>query len=292
VSDTTHTYAVMLTRSGGLTRELCRRLGEGLEGTRTTCYVSSGLVGGRYTIWFRDVTAGHSVPRGAAFTVPIYPQVWNQRLSLTLLYPIVQDRYRDAATLSFSTNRAALVAARVTDCAGRVVRSVSLGWRGPGTHAWTWRGRNNAGGAVAPGTYCLHGRATAAGRTARGPGLEVRVRTGYVVNRVTKVRLGDEYTSGVRTSLCYAYTSWFRWYDLYLDCWGGAYVQARWAFAIPANAFNVTWSVSGRRYCCADGTVSRWAYRGRYYNVYVKVTRWASYDVHSVRVSYSTRRRI
>jgi hypothetical protein len=59
-----------------------------------------------------------------------------------------------SVTITFGVSRAsARIALRVHDVAGRLVRELITGTRPAGRHSVVWDGRDNAGGAVASGTY-------------------------------------------------------------------------------------------------------------------------------------------
>jgi len=58
-----------------------------------------------------------------------------------------------ATTVRWEVARRGKVSVRVRDAQGRVRRRVPLGSRGPGQHAYRWRGRDDRGAAVAPGRY-------------------------------------------------------------------------------------------------------------------------------------------
>jgi hypothetical protein len=79
-----------------------------------------------------------------------------------------------------------------------------------------------------------------------------------------------------------------------LDCWGGRYARAAYAFRLPSNASRVSWALGGRRTpadLCCDGRIVRTGKRvtSTLFRIQVQVTGWRAYDVTSARVSYTTR---
>ena len=66
----------------------------------------------------------------------------------------------------------------------------------------------------------------------------------------TSLRGGDG--SWSRSSSCYVNRYY---YDdtTQLDCWGGRYARAWYRFAMPSNAYNFDWAVSGDVGCCDGG---------------------------------------
>jgi flagellar hook assembly protein FlgD len=226
-------------------------------------------------------------------TVAVRPLVLdNASVSRSTFYPLVRDGYRDTTTMHYRLNRAASITVQVRNSAGRVVRRAGLGIRSGGRHLWAWNGRKNDGTKVGTGTYRIQITADADGLR-RSVTEKVTVATGWRTKTVTKSR-GGYYTSGTsHSSSCYVD---FDDYDetTDLDCWGGSHAQADYGFSIPANAYNLGWSVSGYKGCCSDGTTSKWSTRtsSTSYRVSVKVTGWHDYTITAVRLTYTYKRRI
>jgi hypothetical protein len=99
----------------------------------------------------------------------------------------------------------------------------------------------------------------------------------------TKTRTGTNTSSRARSSGCY-----FDGYSgsLQLDCWGGSYAEARYRFSLPADARNVSRSISGSINCCRPGTASR---RWSGNTAIVHVTNWRAYTVRRVTIDYQTK---
>ena len=206
-------------------------------------------------------------------------------------YPVVHDGYRDSTVMTYRLNRSAHVVARVRSSSGSVVRSVDLGTRYTGNHSWSWNGRKNDGSLARTGKYELQISATAG--STKSIYRHAVVTSTYRTSTVSKYRSGDVTSSTHRTSSCYvdrySYSG-----ELELDCWGGSYATANYRVSVPANAHNVTWSVSGYQGCCDEGTIHKTGTResSTTYRVSVKVTDWRSYTITRVKVTYTYKHRI
>jgi len=219
----------------------------------------------------------------------------NVTLSPTTFYPRVRDGYLDNTTLRYSLTDptgTSIVTTRVTNSAGTTVRTASWNY-GSDRESWTWNGRKNDGVLANTDVYKVTLTARdSAGKTVTAA-RSVTVASGYRTHTVTKAKTGYSRSSSARTASCYADRDS---YDLTttLDCWGGRYAQANYNFATPANAYNLSWGVSGSSGCCDGGTITRWVTRpsATAYNVHVKVTSWRSYTIDRVRVTYSYKTRV
>ena len=201
-------------------------------------------------------------------------------------YPRVNDGYRDTAEVAF-TGSGDEVRVEVRDGSGTVTRTENLGELPAGSHAWEWDGRRDDGSLAPVGEYWVELVSRTGDQTVTSAAAQVRIATGYQWRRVSRSKYGDQ-ASTTRSGRCSVDRDYWSDYDVYLDCWGGRYATARLAFSIPSSAKNLSWSVSGRAYCCSTGRIYRWAARpySTRYEVKVKVTRWRSYDVRRATISY------
>jgi hypothetical protein len=69
------------------------------------------------------------------------------------LAPPRPNPFRGATTLGYRLTTTTQVTLRIHDLAGRVVRDLDTGARGPGEHQVEWNGRDDAGREVRSGTY-------------------------------------------------------------------------------------------------------------------------------------------
>lgn len=287
--------ALAVEDGSGTTVERCSWIGPS-NGSTTTCEIGV-LASGDYTIRARYLdpdsgemtslarSAVHVIDRIAVSDVAVAPAVF---------YPLVRDRFRDTAVLRYRTNAAARTEVIVANAAGRVVLRRDLGRKGAGAHSWRWSGRRADGAKVAKGVYRI--RLTAVdffGRT-RVVERKVTVATGFVSQRTSKGRTGnDTSTVGVRGNCSgspYHYSG-----ELYLDCWGGrGYARATYGFSLPASATNLDWSVNTSQGCCLRGKFERrgfWDGSNRFV-VSVTIDNWRSVYIHGAFVSYTYQRRI
>jgi len=233
--------------------------------------------------------------------------------SPSTFYPTVRDGYRDGVGFTFSANPidsdgeydSYFTAEQhwsivVRNSSGNKVASHTGSGRGNYedadeydlTGSWNWNGRNLSGVPVHAGTFTANltvtneqtGEHDIATRT-------ITARRAYVTTQHTVRKSGSAATSVSHSSDCYADRDYYD-HTLDLDCWGGASAVARYSFAIPGNARNVTFNVVGERGCCADGRVIKAAVRRTSTNelVTVKVTNWAEFDIERVAVHYTTTR--
>jgi flagellar hook assembly protein FlgD len=93
-------------------------------------------------------------------------------------YPIKRDGYRDATIFSYTTNRRSNDQLEVKNSSGRIIRHHSLGYKRAGRHRVSWRGTNDSGNKVPPGTYRIRVIAKTAFQTKNSHWLEVRVHKG------------------------------------------------------------------------------------------------------------------
>lgn len=220
-------------------------------------------------------------------------------------YPYVKDGYRDTTVVGYRVYGRVRTQALVYGPNG-LVRSVDLGFKGDSSewasdgmdYSWAWNGRNNAGSLVPSGkSYSIVIKTT---ETVNGQPYASQVSSsatvarGYRTLSVSKSRDGYDNSSQARSG-CDIHRAYWTDSDLFLDCWGGDYALARYAFAIPANATNLRWSVNGAAHCCSSPGVTRKTFsrpNPRTAVVQVKVTGWHSYQINRVNLSYTYRKAI
>ena len=134
---------------------------------------------GRFTITFsaraHGITdAGH--PRAVRAQVGLH--LTKSSVAPLNFYPIKRDGFRDATIFSFTTNRRSNDRLEVKNSSGRVIRHLSLGSKRAGRHHASWRGTNDSGGKVRPGTYHIRVVAKTAFQTKNSHWLKVRVHKG------------------------------------------------------------------------------------------------------------------
>lgn len=98
--------------------------------------------------------------------------------------------------------------------------------------------------------------------------------------KFTQHRSGTNTSSRSHSSSCYTdgYSG-----ELHLDCWGGAYAQASYHFALPRDARVVGHHLSVDPGCCNPGTVN--AYWSGHTGI-VRVTNWKSAWVSGASITY------
>jgi hypothetical protein len=214
-------------------------------------------------------------------------------LSATYFYPRVVDSYRDTVALSWHVSRRTHQTVRILNSNSSVMRTATMPSQLGGTHRFTWNGRTNSGAMVAPGTYRIFVTArTLDGTQTRSFYRVVSVRTGLFYVRKSLSRYGNV-SSASRSGPCFVERD-SQERTTSLDCWGGRYARAAYAFRLPSNATRVAYAVSGHRNygdLCCDGRITRTGERvtSTLFRVQVQVTGWRAYDVAGVRVSYTTR---
>jgi len=134
---------------------------------------------GRYTITFSALAHRITdVGRPRAVRTQVGLHLTKSSVAPQDFYPIKRDGYRDATTFSFTTNRRSDDRLEVKNSSGNVIRHISLGHKGAGHHHASWRGTNDSGGKVRPGTYRIRVVATTAFQTKHSHWLKVRVHKG------------------------------------------------------------------------------------------------------------------
>jgi FlgD Ig-like domain len=215
------------------------------------------------------------------------------RQSPTVIYSRVRDGYRDSTTTGYRLSRPASVTASVRRSTGSLVRRVRLGHLDAGSHAWSWRGRNDSNHALPVGTYRVRLTAVDDSRNIAEVTRTVTLAS-KVVTRTTAVSKAG--SSGVRSTRgsCVASRS-----DgvMSLDCFHGRGAQAAYRFAVPASATRLRFHVSGAAPAddlCCHGRITKTGKRTSRtrFRVTVGVTDMRAYDVRSVRISYRYRARI
>ncbi len=263
------------------------------DGNQTTkaFYIDSINAPGRYKAVVADsANTWRAVSR---FTVSRPLVIDNVRATPDVFYPQVRDGYRDVATIAFRINQGATLSARVHSRDGSTIRRLDIGHRRAGSQRWSWNGRRNNGSLAPTGYYGIEITGRSDYGNSKSVSRRVRLATGYVISRKSVARPGISTSSTSHSSSCYVDRD--NYYDtVTLDCWGGKYSQATYAFNLPANAFNLRWGVSGRQHCCENGVIVRRGERlnPRRFRILVKVTYWRSYEVSRVHVAYSYKRRI
>jgi hypothetical protein len=206
-------------------------------------------------------------------------------------YPLVRDGYRDKVRYKYQLNERAHVRVVVTNRNGNAVLRADLGWQsGPGLfakgkHAWQWNGTNRTGARVPAGYYKIKVRGRAADGTMDSVHKRVRVATAQVSRPRSVHRRGTETASRSKAGACHFFG--FSG-TLSLDCWGGKYARAVYAFHIPASAHHFSWTYNGHRRCCSPGTVSWVSARtgARMYKIGITVTNWRAFDLRRVSLTY------
>lgn len=218
----------------------------------------------------------------------------NVSVSPTTFYPRVRDGYRDSTRLAYTLNRAANVTYRVRNSSGAVVRKVGPVSTSAGSRGWSWNGRKNDGTLTSTGTFTIEASATAGGVT-KSVRKQVTVATGWMTRTKSVRRYGD---SGAASTSGNCSVEWDTDYGTaLLDCWGGRYAKVTYGFAIPSNAYNISWAIATTRtsldYCC-DGVISKSGSRptSSRYVLTAKVTGWRAVEVDAVRLTYTYKARI
>jgi hypothetical protein len=247
-----------------------------------------------------DVTVfngSYDVVATSSFTVVAPPvEVTNPVARPNVFYPVVRDRFKDVTTVAYTLNRRADVTAQVYRVGdGKRVRSadVGSGSQGAGRRQWTWNGLNNAGQPVGAGRYRIEIEAQDVDGAVSTARVTVTARTETVTRHAVEAVKGSRTSSAGHRGNCFVNRSAY-FGETRLDCWGGAYAQATYRFAIPAQATNVRWRVRGEIGCCDRGRIIRAGTRlsPRSYRVSVRVTSWRAFTVGRVSVSYTYRERI
>jgi hypothetical protein len=105
----------------------------------------------------------------------------------------------------------------------------------------------------------------------------------------TKHRSGTNPTSTSHSSSCYINRTYSL--GLHLDCWGGAYAQANYHFALPSDARNISRNISTEAGCCSysSGSNSK-SWVGN--TAIVRTSGWHSMYVHGATIRYQHRVRV
>lgn len=248
--------------------------------------------GGEYRVqvWSHDVGGWSTIGRFDAAWAPL--TLGDPVVSPTTFYPLVRDGYRDRVAFSFTLNQHAEVTTIVRNSDGRTVRIFSQGLH-RGRRTVHWNGLTNAGAKVPAGRYRITVEAQNGAGESRSVSRVVTATTSLVTRTATKRRAGTQGSPATRGS-CY-----ITWEDgsAELDCWGGRYARLSFGFAIPAGAWDVTWSVSGERSAldrCCSGAIRKSGSRPSRtrYVVAASVSGWRAYWVHAATLRYKYRARI
>ncbi len=134
---------------------------------------------GRYTITFSARANGiKDAGPSRAVRAQVGLHLTKSSVAPLNFYPIKRDGYRDATIFSFTTSRKSNDRLEVKNSSGRVIRHLSLGYKGAGRHHSSWRGTNDSGGKVRPGTYRTRVVAKTVFQTKNSHWLRVRVHKG------------------------------------------------------------------------------------------------------------------
>ncbi|NYI45639.1 hypothetical protein BJ993_002719 [Nocardioides aromaticivorans] len=248
--------------------------------------------GGDYRVQVSSSTTAGWTTIGT-FSAPWAPlSLGDPVVSPATFYPIVRDGYRDRVGFSITLNQRAEVTTIVRNSAGRTVRIFSQELH-RGRRTVYWNGLTNAGAKVPAGRYRITLEAQNGAGESRSVSRVVTATTAVVTRTATKRRNATQASPATRGS-CY-----ITWQDgsAELDCWGGRYARLSFGFAIPASAWEISWSVSGERSAldrCCDGSIRKSGSRPSQtrYVVATTVTGWRAYWVHSATLRYKYRARI
>jgi hypothetical protein len=88
-------------------------------------------------------------------TVPTGPATGTEggEVPVTRLGPARPNPFNPRTTFGYSLATESMLTIRVYDLAGRVVRTLVAGERGPGEHVAVWDGMTDSGGRAASGVY-------------------------------------------------------------------------------------------------------------------------------------------
>ncbi|MDX6301931.1 MAG: hypothetical protein QOF53_3145 [Nocardioidaceae bacterium] len=252
--------------------------------THPNCSVTVGLAG--------TPDDDHQVRRDFRVDVPAV-SLGSVRQSPTVIYSRVRDGYRDSTTTGYRLSRSASVTASVRRNGGSLVRRVRLGHVDAGSHAWSWRGRNDSNRAVPVGTYRVRLRAVDDSGNTATVTKTVTIASKVVTRSRTVSKAGSAGVRSTRGS-CVASRS-----DgvMSLDCFHGRSAHAAYRFAVPASATRLHFHVYGAAPAddlCCHGRITKTGDRTSRtrFRVTVGVTDMRAYDVRSVRISYRYRARI
>lgn len=244
----------------------------------------------RVQVWSYDIDGWATI---GTFTAPWAPlTLGDPVVSPTTFYPIVRDGYRDRVRFSLTLNQHADVTTIVRNSTGRIVRIFSRELH-RGRRSVEWNGLTDSGTKVPAGRYSITVEAQNGAGESRSVRRTVTAATAVVTRTATKRRGAAQGSPSTRGS-CY-----ISWEDgsAELDCWGGRYARMSFGFAVPADAWDLTWSVSGERSSldrCCNGSVRKTGARPSRtrYVVTTTVTGWRAYWVHAATLRYKYRARI
>ena len=227
------------------------------------------------------------------------PTITKFNQNLDTFYPRVRDGFRDSVRFTvdaknlwdeFDNKIPQSWNVTVRNAEGRTVASHDGNVPTYYSARWTWNTKNQFTGApVATGRYTATLTVTNddTSETDRATAVLHAV-TDTVNKRITKSRSGTDTSARSHRGSCYL-NSFYGSLDI--DCWGGIEGVARYGFTLPRNARNVDWGMSGTRGCCSNGRVIKTGNRpsATHFDVRIKVTNWAAYEVHRARVTYTTK---
>lgn len=113
----------------------------------------------------------------------------------------------------------------------------------------------------------------------------IKVTHPLVWKTIHKSRSGVNTTSRSHSDSCY-FNSLYSG-ALHLDCWGGAYAQANYHFALPSDARYITRSINTDPACCGYSGRATKSWSGN--TAIVRATGWAGIYVNRVLISYQHR---
>lgn len=236
------------------------------------------------------------------------PSVWAAWLNDDdgVFYPLVRDGFEDTMEVAAELDSGSAVQEGVPesyrkyelrwdviDASGAVVRTARQHWDTSTQEAvhFEWDGRSASGSAMPVGFYTVTATDEAAGEFLFSR--RVGVDTATVVEHRSGSLSGSTWRSVSKSGTCKAVKSGAK---AVASCRGGAgSVTVRWAAQLPAGAYDVYAGVVGRRTCCSgrSGSVSAETWRdGSLLRARLTVKGWRTYEVSSVRVEYTAKRRI
>lgn len=220
-------------------------------------------------------------------------------------YPRVQDDYKDYTKIRWATSDTNFQEcwASLYDSDGNLLIDENTGtsWRtqfdytcgsGSGNVLW-WNGMNKDGKVVPTGNYRITVRYYDENdQVIHQLSRHVTVATGTKWFRERYSYGGASFDRKSTSGNCRAYRSSG---DAVLDCWGGNYARVNYSRYVnyDLRVKDFTWCATGDPGCCSRGVIRKSATRdGHDLHIYVKVTKWRSYEVYRVGFSYLAKNRI
>ncbi len=246
-----------------------------------------------------------TLPTEVAASTAEDPWVTNVSRTDSTFYPRVVDDYKDYTKVTWDTadTNFSECWASVSDADGRVLldENSRVNWQtdfdydcaeGSGDKLW-WNGLNKDGKPVPVGTYKITVRYLDEDeQVIHQFSRPVTVATGAKWFRESFSDRGASFDRKSASGNCQVNRLQG---DAELDCWGGRYAKVNYSRYVQYDLAikDFKWQASGTPGCCARGTISKTATRhGHDVHIYVKVTKWRSYEVDRVAVSWMAKNRI